>query len=73
MPERVQVSHVCERSQRAEAEAARLRAELAAALELAEDMRAYVPDYFAEKWKHDEGMERLRSAVESDQGGGSNA
>jgi hypothetical protein len=29
----------------------------------AEDMRAYVPDYFAKKWHHDEALERAREVL----------
>lgn len=32
-------------------------------LEVAEDMRPYVPDYFAKKWDHDAGLARARAAL----------
>jgi hypothetical protein len=33
-------------------------------LDLAMDMRSYVPEYFAEKWKHDEGLSAAREALD---------
>jgi hypothetical protein len=41
-----------------------LRAAFVELLEVAEDMRSYVPDYFAEKWKHDEGLAVARAAFD---------
>jgi hypothetical protein len=32
-------------------------------LEQAEDMRPYVPDYFAKKWHHDEALDRARAVL----------
>jgi hypothetical protein len=43
-----------------------LRAALAELLEDARDMRSYVPDYFAEKWRHDEALERAARALVQD-------
>jgi hypothetical protein len=40
------------------AENERLRTEFVELLDEAKDMRSYVPDYFAKKWKHDEALER---------------
>ena len=40
-----------------------LREALTDLLEVAEDMRAYVPEYFATKWEHDEGLARAREAL----------
>lgn len=42
---------------------ARLRDALQDALEGLEDMRPYVPDYFADKWDHDDYIDRARSAL----------
>lgn len=44
-------------------EIGRLREAFADLYEEALDMRSYVPDYFAEKWKHDEALERAKSAL----------
>jgi hypothetical protein len=33
--------------------------------EAAEDMRSYVPDYFAEKWGHDEALRAARKVLET--------
>ncbi len=39
-----------------------------ALLEEAEDMRTYVDDYFAEKWGHDEALEKARAVVSAAEG-----
>lgn len=31
--------------------------------EILHDMRSYVPDYFAQKWKHDEGIAKAEAAL----------
>jgi hypothetical protein len=46
-----------------EDEVDRLRAALVDLLEEARDMRSYVPEYFAKKWKHDEALERAAMAI----------
>lgn len=43
----------------------RLRKALADALEGMQDMRPYVPEYFAEKWNHDTYIERAKTALGS--------
>ena len=40
------------------------------ALEGMEDMRAYVPDYFATKWGHDDAIARARDAIARAEGMG---
>ena len=39
------------------------KAALADLLEEAQDMRSYVPEYFAKKWKHDEALDRARAVL----------
>lgn len=41
----------------------RLHAALRDLYEDAQDMRSYVPDYFAKKWKHDEALARAATAL----------
>jgi hypothetical protein len=44
-------------------EAARLREVLADALDEMRDMVPYVPEYFREKWRHDEAVDRAATAL----------
>jgi hypothetical protein len=44
----------------------RLRKAFAELLEGAQDMRSYVPDYFANKWRHDEALGAARKALEGE-------
>lgn len=46
-----------------EVEVLRLTAAPALAIELAEDMIAYVPLIFREKWGHDEDLARVKAAL----------
>ena len=50
-------------AQQLQAEVERLRAALSDAVDEMKDMVAYVPDYFREKWKLDEAIERARVAI----------
>lgn len=43
-----------------------LTTELRLLLEAAEDMRPYVPDYFAKKWEHDEALARAREVLSTE-------
>lgn len=40
---------------------------LSDAVDLAAEMRPYVPDYFADKWAHDDELERLRQTLKEQQ------
>lgn len=43
----------------------RVRAALEDAIDGMEDMIVYVPDYFSEKWGHDEFLARARTALDN--------
>lgn len=46
-----------------EVEVLRLTAALVLAVELAEDMIGYVPEYFREKWDHDTDLATVKAAL----------
>ena len=58
-----------QRALAAEQERDRLRSELQELIDHAEDMRAYVPEYFQEKWGHKEAIVQARVALEQDEVG----